>query len=49
MKMKIKTKKIEDPTKISRTTWGTCNPVTRVQKDKTKYTRKQKHKNRKDY
>lgn len=43
-KMKIKVKKIEDPTKISRTTWGTCNPVTRVQKDKTKYSRKQKHK-----
>lgn len=45
-KMKIKTKKVTDPTKISRGSWGTCNPVTRVHKDKSKYSRKQKHKNK---
>ena len=27
-----------------RNTWGGFNPVTRTQKDKKKYTRKQKHK-----
>lgn len=31
-----------------RATWE-INPVTRVQRDKTKYTRKKKHKNRGDY
>jgi len=45
-KTKSKVKKITDPTKISRTTWGTCNPIQRTHKDKTKYTRKSKHKNK---
>lgn len=26
--------------------WNGVNPVTRIERDKTKYTRKQKHKNR---
>jgi hypothetical protein len=30
--------------KSVRKTWGELNPVTRVVKDKKKYTRKQKHK-----
>jgi len=29
--------------------WGDINPVTKVDKNKTKYTRKQKHKNRFEY
>jgi len=31
-----------------RKTWGELNPVTRIVKDKTKFSRKQKHKNRHD-
>ena len=51
MAKKFKAKKVKtkaDPTKISRTTWGTCNPVQRKHADKTKYTRKTKHKNKED-
>ena len=44
--MKIKIKKVEDPFKISRKDWGNLNPVQKIQKDKTKYSRKQKHKNK---
>lgn len=32
--------------KSERKSWGQVNPVTRVIPDKTKYTRKQKHKGR---
>lgn len=33
----------------SRGSWNGVNPVTKVEQDKTKYTRKTKHKNRGDY
>ena len=32
--------------KSIRKTWGNINPITRVVRDKTKYTRKIKHKNK---
>lgn len=35
--------------KTIRKDWGDINPITKVNKDKTKYTRKKKHKERFDY
>ena len=32
--------------KTIRNGWGQVNPVTRIEKDKTKYSRKKKHKNK---
>lgn len=47
-------KKKKKPTTIgemcgSRGTWGAIKPITRVVKDKTKYTRKKKHKKGGEY
>lgn len=45
--MKKKNKnKIDDPFKLFRTTWGTGSPVQKTHTDKTKYSRKTKHKNK---
>lgn len=35
--------------KTVRGSWGDVNPVMRVERDKTKYTRKKKHKNNDSY
>ena len=43
-KMKIKIKSNLEILKSIRNTWGNVNPTTKVIKDKTKYTRKIKHK-----
>ena len=37
---------MNDPFKVSRKDWGVFNPVQRVEKNKKKYTRKKKHKNK---
>lgn len=42
MKLKIKTNR--ELLKTLRRDWGGINPITRTMKDKTKYTRKTKHK-----
>jgi hypothetical protein len=40
-KIKITISKVEDPTKLSRKTWG-FNPTTRVKPSKKRYSRKNK-------
>ena len=42
-KKKIKVKSNMELLKTIRGSWGNINPVTRVERDKTKYTRKIKH------
>lgn len=42
--MTNKAKDFYERIKSIRGTWGNINPVTKIKKDKTKYTRKEKHK-----
>lgn len=49
MKKNKKPSTQHDLYKSIRKDWGDINPVTKVDKDKSKYTRKQKHKERFDY
>lgn len=41
-KMTIKIPKVENPFKLRRGSWGTTNPVQRVEKSKKAYSRKNK-------
>lgn len=43
-KKKTKPRTFNELARTIRGSWGDVNPVTRVERDKTKYTRKTKHK-----
>lgn len=47
-KKKSKPRTFYEMSKTIRGSWGDINPVTKIEKDKTKYTRKQKHKHKDD-
>lgn len=43
-KKKTKPRTFNEMARTIRGSWGDINPVTRIERDKTKYTRKTKHK-----
>ena len=45
-KKKTKPRTLNEMARTVRGSWGDVNPVTRIERDKTKYTRKTKHKDK---